>query len=771
MRRSQAARYARWSALTASLLALATLSVYIERSWTAHVAQRNAPPPAASNVKQELSHGLTFSKQEGNRKIFTVEASKSTDFRDKDSTLLETVKITIFGKAGDRHDVLRTESCQYGKGSGSVECSGDVQMDLESEADYQRAATSGAAAPEAQVVHVETRGVIFDRGNGIASTDQLVHFAFPSGQGSAVGLTYNSEEGTLRLIRQVEFHLHRIPAALATDRRSRLNSDVSIRGSSLEFYRDSRQMLLHGPANASTSDASLEADQMHVVMDAQFRAESVRASKNGDRRPKLRLNTGSELVADEIAAHLTASGEVSAAAASGNVRGWRRTERSEETVAASTADLSFFPRSTNPRELIVEGSVALNTRETGGATRQLTTEKLRVRFDAVEDGQRGKIESAETLAPGKLEWVDVAGGGTPGSLVRTRLSADRLTLNFAAQGKASRLEAKGHVHTERAAPGFPVETAESQSGTVELAAGGWSQMDLDGRVLLEQDDRHASAAHAMFRRSEQTALLTGNVLVRDSNTETTAPRITFHRDSGEIDAEGGVHSADLSARGSSAHLAPGPANISAGTMQANSKTGRAVYSVRARLWQGASVLEAESIALERSARVLIASDNVRAVFPQGTLDSANSGLNPPATRRSQVLWHIAAQKLTYYDAENRAELERKVTAQTAAQKIGSDSMQLYFTSGSVTGGAKQISRAEASGNVVVEQGGRRAEAERGEYSAAEGKFVMSGGNPTIYDGSAGTTSGRKLTFFVADDTIIVDSQNGTRTVTKHRVER
>jgi hypothetical protein len=109
-------------------------------------------------------------------------------------------------------------------------------------------------------------------------------------------------------------------------------------------------------------------------------------------------------------------------------------------------------------------------------------------------------------------------------------------------------------------------------------------------------------------------------------------------------------------------------------------------------------------------------------------------------------------------------------------------MDLYFTRGgnasasastgtAANSGAQQISRAVGTGGVIVDQGGRRATAERGEYTATDGKFVMSGGNPTIYDGSAGTTTGRQLTFFLADDTIIVDSENGSRTLTKHRVEK
>jgi hypothetical protein len=86
-------------------------------------------------------------------------------------------------------------------------------------------------------------------------------------------------------------------------------------------------------------------------------------------------------------------------------------------------------------------------------------------------------------------------------------------------------------------------------------------------------------------------------------------------------------------------------------------------------------------------------------------------------------------------------------------------------------GAQQISRAVASGGVTVQQGERRATAEHGEYTAADGKFVMSGGTPTIFDASEGTTTGHQLTFLLVDATIIVDSENGSRTLTKHRVEK
>jgi lipopolysaccharide export system protein LptA len=245
-------------------------------------------------------------------------------------------------------------------------------------------------------------------------------------------------------------------------------------------------------------------------------------------------------------------------------------------------------------------------------------------------------------------------------------------------------------------------------------------------------------------------------------------------------------------------LAPAPSNITADTLQANSKTGRALYSGHARLWQGDSVLEAESIELLRANRVLNAAGNVRAVFPQATPQSPEtvtipaelkpSALTPAFATAAQAsakklhLWNATSGTLSYSDKEGRAHMEQNVVVQSAEQRMRAPILDLYFThnaqaapsganNANAPAGAQQISRAAGAGGVTVEQSSRKATAERGEYQAATGKFVMSGGNPTLYDGLAGTTTGRQLTFYLADDTIIVDSENGSRTLTKHRVEK
>src|SRR6266446_2564861 len=794
MKRSEAAKYARWSAATALLLASMTIGVYLERKWVAHREKEKAPPPAPRDVTR-LESGITFSKAAGNQKIFTVEASKATDFKDKDASLLEDVKITIFGKTGERHDTIHTQSCQYEKVSGSILCSGEVQFDLESAAEAERAAKKRDRAAE-QKVHVETRGVTFNRATGTAQTDQPLKFVFPNGNGQAVGVEYHSEEGALRLLRDVNLLLTPPASNTAVKKTAKQGAQdpVHLTGRSLDFERDSRTIHLLGPVEAKTRMARLLAGELTLMLDSSFRAEKLVATPGADRKkPQLKYEgTGgqADLSAETLTAHFAPGGWLTRLEGAGGVQGLRRNGKEDDEFSAENAWLELQPRVGHPKELNLKGNVLLKTKaEQTGEARMLQTSELLVAFAEGTKGGGGKLKRAETPGAGSIEWTDAAPqSGTPGTpsngaAARTKLRADKLEMEFGDGGKAKQLVATGSVLTERAVAGKPLQTATAQSGVAQLlASGGWSQMDLQGDVRLKEGDRSGQADHATFIRAMQTALLTGKAQARDATAETQARRITFVQTTGEIRAEGGVRSTEFSTRGSGAQLSSMPASISSDAMQGNSKTGRALYTGHARLWQGDSVMEADSIELLREARVMNAIGNIRAVFPQAATQSPEQTVAVQVGPRKPKLWHVTAGTLTYRDAESRAHLEKNVVAQSADQRMRAEAVDLFFTRTakpdsnasaplSPAAGAQQISRALGTGGVIVDQGTRKATAERGEYNAADGKFVMSGGTPTIFDAVEGTTTGRQLTFFLADDTIIVDSENGSRTLTRHRVER
>ena len=217
MRRSQAANYARWSAAAALLGAALTTGVYLKREYTRHIERQNAPPAAPVNVDRQSTR-LTFSKGEATRTIFTVEASKSTDFKGLNASDLEGVKVTIFGKDGDRHDTMETHSCRYSKDSGNFDCAGDVEITLMSKEEWEAMRTRSPAVGHQELagsMKVEAHGMTFNRASGEAKTDQHVRFTFASGSGEGVGATYNSDQGALHLLHQVRLKLDQPVSAKA----------------------------------------------------------------------------------------------------------------------------------------------------------------------------------------------------------------------------------------------------------------------------------------------------------------------------------------------------------------------------------------------------------------------------------------------------------------------------------------------------------------------------------------------------------------------------
>ena len=135
------------------------------------------------------------------------------------------------------------------------------------------------------------------------------------------------------------------------------------------------------------------------------------------------------------------------------------------------------------------------------------------------------------------------------------------------------------------------------------------------------------------------------------------------------------------------------------------------------------------------------------------------------------LGHVRGGLLTYWETESRARIEQDARADSSQGSIQANQIDLYFSTTGAVNATKQLSRAVATGDVTVRQEGRRGTSNRAEYTASEGKFVLSGGKPTIYDSNGDTTTGRQLTFYFADDSIVVDSETGSRTVTLHRVEK
>jgi LPS export ABC transporter protein LptC len=778
LRNREAARYARWAVIAAGLVALAVAGVYVERAVQRARARRAAPAAVPATVERRSAE-FSFSKVEQDRTVFTIRASHATQFRAEDRALLEDVWITIYGRDGSRNDNIHTRECSYEPLSGVARCEGEVQIDIES-------AKAAPGEPAAKTLELKTSNLSFNRETGEASTPAPVEFHFPAGQGHGVGVSYSTHDSIVRVEHAVEFDL------AASERTGGL--PVTASGSSLEVGTKDRTAVLEGPAIVRQGSRELSADRISVELDENNRAR--RAVAEG--RPQIRATEGGRRIAvsaGRFEAWLNPAGWVERVIGDGGFTGTRQTAAGSDRFSAARVEFAMLPQSNLLKDMTANGGVAAESQQ-AGTSQRLKTDALRVTFSsaggrrgqaagettggaAVKTADRQQVESIETLAPTTIE--SKSGEDT------TTLKGTKFVAQLRPGGRLDKLFGHSGVEIRRqiasAAP--QVLSAEELAATFE-ANGEWDTVDESGNVRFEQADRRASAARARIVRATDTIALDGSPVISDSMSRTTAGSVAINQKSGDVRARGGVVSTYVpTTNGDAVSLGSGAAHVSAETLSGSVTAGHVVYAGHARLWQGEAVLDADQIELWRDEKKMRAAGHVVAVFPQATGPMAVTFGRTSGPAQSApagpTLWKVRAPLLTYWGDQARAHLEGGVVASSSQGSLESRTLDVFLgaapaqgrnlprTQGASSG--RQLSRVLARGNVIVEQGGRRGLADQAEYTAADGKFVLSGGQPTITDNSSNTATGHSLTFFVANDTILIDSQEGSRTLTKHRIEK
>jgi lipopolysaccharide export system protein LptA len=754
--------------------------VYAQRAIREASARGEIKALVPATVQQQ-SNEFSFSKVEQDRTLFTVRASRATQYKDENRALLQDVWITIYGRDGNRNDNIHTSECSYEPKSGNVVCQGAVQIDLAS------ADAAQGKASERQL-QVTTRNLSFNRDTGEASTAEPVQFQFAGGQGHAVGVSYSSQKEIVRLNHDVELDMPPSPRTGGLP--------VTATGSSMEIRRNDRVVELDAPAVVRQGGRQLSADKISIELDTDFHARHAVAEGH----PAIHSTDAKgefTAAADQFEATLDPAGWVETIVADGNVQGSHHAPDRADHFSMAHAIFTMEPQHNALKTMTATGAVALDSQQ-GPESRGLKTESLLVKFAPGKDPNQTRIESAETGAPGTI--TTKSGNDT------TEVSAKRFVTQFSKEGRLDELVGHSGVAIRRQIGNAPPQVVRAAELVARFSPDGeWRTLDENGDVRFEQADRRATAERANIVRATDTIKLDGSPVISDAMSRTTAAEVTINQKSGEIRAGGGVVSTYLGNGGASAvNLGSGPGHISADTLSGSTTSGDVTYSGHARLWQGESVLQSNQIEIWRDDKKLQARENVVAVFPQATAPVKQFG--EPAAKTATApagptLWTIHAPLLTYWGDAGKAHLEGGVTADSQQGSMQSSTLDVFLQAltpktsatdapqiasnqkdtrhagalptapGAGVLAGQQLQRALALGGVTVRQGGRVGTAQQAEYTASDGKFVLSGGHPTIIDAASDATTGHSLTFFVANDTILIDSQEGSRTLTKHRVEK
>src|SRR6202142_3898265 len=439
LRNQDAARYARWAAYTAVLIALVVAGVYARRAIQAARARQSAPPPIPASVQQESAEFSYVGTDQG-RALFTIRASHATQYKDQNRALLQDVWITIYGHDGSRNDNIHTRECNYEPASGNVVCEGDVKIDLAS------AAPAGdSGKPANKTLQVTTRNLSFNRESGDATTSAPVQFRFPQGEGHSDGMIYSSQKEIVRLSHNVQLDL------AASDKSGGL--PVTATGGSMEISRNDRMVQLDAPANVRQGGRALSADKISIELDADFRARHAIAQghpqvTSADPRGK------STATATQFDLFVNSDGWIERIIANGNVEGSREAAGSTDHFTATSVVLNMTPQHNLVREMAATGNVKANSR-IGVESRSIETESLLATFGPSQHGDRQTVQTVSTLAPGTIE--------TKSAQETTTLHARRFVAQFAPTGRLDTLLGHGGATVSRkigAAPPQIIKAAE-----------------------------------------------------------------------------------------------------------------------------------------------------------------------------------------------------------------------------------------------------------------------------------------------------------------------
>jgi len=284
-------------------------------------------------------------------------------------------------------------------------------------------------------------------------------------------------------------------------------------------------------------------------------------------------------------------------------------------------------------------------------------------------------------------------------------------------------------------------------------------------------DRKAWAKRARYTPADHMLVLTGSPRVVDGGMTSTASSMKMDRSTGDAIAEGDVKStySDLKAQPNGALLASSsPIHVTAKTMMAHKSPSVAIYSGNARLWQDANVIEAPSIQFDRDHRSVIANAaNGKLVSMLVNQADSNNKVTPLA---------VNSEHLTYTDNERKAHFDGNVVAKWTDLTITSRTLDVFLqahseTSATSVNGLGKLDRVVAHNQVVINQPKRQGTGDQLVYTAADDKFVLTGGPPSIFDAEQGKITGVSLTLFRHDDRVLVEGNAASPVVTQTRVAR
>lgn len=816
----------------AAVLLLVILGSVIYGHWRLrHIAQ---DLPARLGVTiQQTTRGYVLSKTEQGRTVFTLHAARAVEFKSGKRVSLHDVEIDLYNRQGGAADTISGSDFEFDPHSEIVESRGETHIVLHSPPSATGAGLAGSNA--GQPIRIATNDLVFNQKTGIATCSGEVDFQVANSNGQAIGAVYDSKRSHLLLRSQV---------VLMTTTQSH---PAVVHASQVEYDRDSRQIHLVQPRYSSTlpngtergearqatvylrkdgsaerldgqGDVQLTSADGAVVQSAAMNATLGEKTQLQDMKFSggvLFLQNQPEQQTDgssqEAEVQFDAQGRAQFATFDHTVR-FQQVDQNEthlrRTLSCDRLKLHLLPAA--------HGQAKLQTAQaTGNAV--FTSRSTPPGHAPLETALGAQILNAKFGAENQLQHID----GTGQTRVRTiaangdvdTSTGDTLKVDFAPASAEGAKDIGPEVHTSRAASdhashdAFGAQSIQTavQTGHVVLTQVGSTKKGTASQSNIST----ATAARAEYAAANDTLTLTGAPAFHNDQLEMTADKIEVKRATGDATFSGAVQST----LESSARLGNAPAGglLDAGNQPVHiiaqravllHQQQRAVFTGRARLWQGGDAVAAPVIEVSQKLQTLTAYSTQPCVqcvvsnFVSQTASKTPTGKTKASGDNRTSTFRVLSDKLLYSDAERKATFVGKVQVIDANGELFADHAEVFlapadrgaksrirsnsvtnvanFSASENTSGESSIEKIVATGHVRLMQPGRRGTGTRLVYTANDGHFVLTGdaeNPPQIFDADRGTVTGQVLTFTSPEQAIIVSGNSSKSTTTRTRVKK
>ncbi len=728
---------------------------------------KKATPILGADVARS-SENVRYFDYRGEVLRFKIEAKRALQTRPGKNLLVDIVA-SDFNPDGSVRNEIRSRNAEYDPERKIADFSGDVQLQF------------------GKGVTVRANSLHYDLNANIGTTHDLLQVQSPEANGSARGMRFDETNRVLDLGGEVSFFVSRIgPGGAGATGKLHVTSERA------HYSELAHQIILQGKARIVSDSTVLAGETIEGTLTSdQKRLTSIISTGNA----LYKSTTGNEtrtLNGDRMVFTIGESAALEKIVISGQAAFASASPSQEQNLQASEISILFDSAQGSLKQIESWNGVQFRMKR-GAEQSRIFGEYLKAQFaagkNALSDIQVRKkarltLEGSKEASGSDLQANDIdmdfssegdflESASAAGNVVISqraagqgklpqirRLTTDSARFHFLPQNSLllKDMDADGHVRITYEKKSDSGETSNFQTSSEKMSAsfapqnGGNALQSMTqlGNFRYQDATRTATAGRCDYDAVKELLVLKQSPRIADKTGETTGELIEFDQGQKILSVHRKVRSEISASKGENSLFGASSASsrimVTADEMLSWTENEHIRYAGKVLLKSADQQLQAQTLEIFEGGDRVEAQGDVRHISEE--LVSAPKSKSKKPQNSAVNLTIIQSSKLNYLKKSNELTYLGNVSLRSGDMFLSSGSLLLVPDEK-----GKELKRAIAHNNVFIQRSGSECKGDNADWNLDLGKIVVDGKNVEVKDPKGALSSGRRLTWSTADDTI------------------